>query len=119
MPPVIQPAPPTGVERRLQSAAASVLLCSRLPAVATHAQALTVGDIVSLATFGNAFDVVSMCFPLVGTDAATFLALPRITGQHGQPPGSMLLVAVSTLVSIGAVIGAALPYSWWPKALDA
>jgi len=87
--------------------------------VATHAQALAVRHIVSLATFGNAFDMVGVCFPLVGTDAATFLTLPRITGQHGQPPGSMLLVAVSTLVSIGTVIGAALPYSWWPKALDA
>lgn len=87
--------------------------------MATHAQALAVRNIVSLAAFGNAFDMVSMCFPLIGTNAATFLALPSITGQHGQPPGSMLLVAVSTLVSIGAIIGAALPYSWWPKALDA
>jgi len=76
------------------------LLGLGLPAVASHAQALAVGHVVPVAAAGDRLDVVSVRLASVAAHAAALLALPRVTRQHGQPPGFVGLVAVATLVGV-------------------
>jgi hypothetical protein len=85
-----------------------LLLSPRLGPVAGNAQALAVADVIpSLWCCDNRDNVVSLSLTLAAAYSAAALALPAVTSQHGQPPGSVLLATVATLVSIGTVLYAA------------
>jgi len=91
-----------------QAARLAVLLSSRLGSVAGNAQALAVADVIpSLWCCDNRDDVIGLSLTLAAAYSAAALALPAITSQHGQPPGSVLFAAISTLVSVRTVLYAA------------
>ena len=79
-----------------------------LAAMAGNAQALAVAHVIpSLRCLGNRHNVVSLRLAFAAAYSAAALALPAVTSQHGQPPGSVLFAAISALVSIGTVLYAA------------
>lgn len=86
------------------------LLACRLRIVAGDAKALPVVHVIprhSVLTDDGSVDdrrdVVSMGLVLVGTDATAGPALPRVSSQNREPPRLVAAVAVSALVSVGAV----------------
>lgn len=83
------------------SLVACVLLTSCLASVASDAQCLAIRHVVPLATIADRLDMVGLGW---GTGGAAYhaavLALPRISGQHCQPPRSMSSVCVSPDVGV-------------------
>jgi hypothetical protein len=79
------------------------LLGSRLATVATHAQALTIGNVVSLTALAHGHDVIGVCLAVIAAHATAGTAGPCVTGQHRLPPRSMRAVTVAASRSGGAL----------------
>ena len=71
--------------------------------MARDAQTLAVLHGVAITTLRHRRDVIGLSLPLVSTDAAAGLALPRIPCEHGLTPRPVPLVTVATLGRARAV----------------
>jgi hypothetical protein len=84
------------------------MLGQGFPAMARNAQALAVADVIPpLWCCGNRDDMIRLRLTFAAAYYSAALALPAVTSQHGQPPGSVLLATVATLVSVWTVLYAA------------
>jgi len=73
--------------------------------MAGSTKTLPVLQVISCPTFGDWQDVVGVCVAFAGTYLSAILALICVADQHRHPPLLVSVGAISSLVSVGPLLG--------------